>query len=71
MVLEVGKASSLRATIEAGVPKPTITWKKKDSDEVLSTTNTLYFPDPTEAQQGVYFVEVCDLLLLAFFNIIL
>jgi len=62
MVLEVGKASSLRATIEAGVPEPTITWKKKDSDEVLSTENTLYFPDPTEAQQGVYYVEVKNLL---------
>ena len=71
MVLEVGKASSLRATIEAGVPEPTITWKKKGSDEVLSTTNTLYFPNPTEAQQGVYVVEVCDLLPLVFFNNIL
>jgi len=61
MVLEVGKASSLRATIEAGVPEPTITWKKKGSDEVLSTTNTLYFPNPTEAEQGVYVVEVRNL----------
>ena len=71
MVLEVGKASSLRATIEAGVPKPTITWKKKDSDEVLSTTNTLYFSNPTEAQQGVYCVEVCDICPLVLFNVIL
>ena len=71
MVLEVGKASSLRATIEAGVPEPTITWKKKGSDDVLSTENTLYFPNPTEAEQGVYYVEVCDLLPLVFFNIIL
>jgi len=61
VVLEVGKASSLRATIEAGVPEPTITWKKKGSDEVLSTTNTLYFPNPTEAEQGVYVVEVRNL----------
>ena len=71
MVLEVGKASSLRATIEAGVPEPTITWKKKDSDKVLSTTNTLYFPNPTEAEEGVYYVEVCDLLPLVLFNVIL
>ena len=71
MVLEVGRASSLRATIEAGVPEPTITWKKRDSDKVLSTKNTLYFPNPTEAEQGVYCVEVCDICPLVLFNAIL
>ena len=72
MLLILREGSSLTLECQAsGNPEPTITWKKRDSDEVLSTTNTLYFPNPTEAQQGVYVVEVCDLLQSVFFNIIL
>ena len=61
-VMEVGLAEQIDCTIERGHPKPSIKWTKKGNvDDVLSENDSLMFPNPTEADQAAYCVEVCIL----------
>ena len=63
VIMEVGLGDQIECTVEKGYPKPTKwKWTKKGhTEKVLSTSPSLKIVDPTEEDQGVYYVEVCIL----------
>ena len=70
VIMEVGLGDQIECTVEKGYPKPTKwKWTKKGhTEKVLSTSPSLKIVDPTEEDQGVYYVEVCILTGGSFLN---